>query len=151
VEVVDIQEWAKSLTGAKLPVPIAAVIKNTVATLCGGHVCLILTPNGEIRFCRRSSIQLPGWPVAFDRRYGKIQCLGKGNGNAELAKRLFIIALNLAEDRQGALFVILDDAQMANRMLASSDLLIEQNSSTGGSDLAQTSSITFFAINVYST
>ena len=136
VEIVDIQGWAKSFTGAKLPVPVAARYQNhSLATLCGGHICLILTPNGEIKVFAEGAqlfnFQDGRWRLTDAME--KYSVWEKATGNAELAKRLFIIALNLAEDRRGALFVILDDAQMANRMLASSDLLSEQNSSTGGS------------------
>jgi hypothetical protein len=138
VEIVDIQEWAKSFTDAKLPVPIAARYqKHSLATLCGGHVCLILTPNGEIKvFAEGAQVfnfQDGRWRLTDAME--KYSVWEKATGNAELAKRLFMVALNLAEYRRGALFVILDDAQMANRMLASSDLLSEQNSSTGGSRL----------------
>ena len=138
VEILDIQEWARSYTSAKLPVPVAARYQNhSLATLRGGHVCLILTPNGDIKVFAEGaqvfSFQDGRWRLTDAME--KYSVWEKATGNAELAKRLFIIALNLAEDRRGALFVILDDAQVANRMLASGDVLGELDSSTGGSRL----------------
>lgn len=135
VEIVDIQEWTQPLTGAKLPVPSAARYQaHTHATLCGGHICLILTPNGEIKIfaegAQAFNFQNGRWRLTDALE--KYSFWEKEIGNTKLAEWLFTIALNLAEDRRGGLFVILDDAQMANQMLASSDLLSEQNSSADG-------------------
>jgi hypothetical protein len=50
VELVDVQEWARPLADVELPVPSAARYQaHSRATLCGGHTCLILNPNGEIK------------------------------------------------------------------------------------------------------
>ncbi len=134
VEIVDIQEWTQPLASAKLPVPIAARYRtHSRATLCGGHLCLILTPNGEIKVfadgVQEFNFQNGRWRLTDASK--KYSVWEKGIGNTKLADWLFTIALNLAEDRRGGLFVILDDAQMANQILASSDLLSDQKSSTG--------------------
>lgn len=138
VEIVDIQEWAKAFTGIELPVPSPARYQaHSHATLCGGHLCLILTSNGEIKvFAEGAQVfnfQNGRWRLTDALE--KYSVWEKAIGNTNLAERLVTIALNLAEDRRGGLFVILDDAQRAKRMLASSDLLSEQNSSTGGFEL----------------
>jgi hypothetical protein len=132
VEIVDIQEWTQPFTGAKLPVPSAARYQaHSQATLCGGHLCLILTPNGEIKVfaegAQAFNFQNGRWRLTDALE--KYSFWEKAIGNTKLAEWLFTIALNMAEDRRGGLFVILDDAQMANRILSSSDLLSEQNSS----------------------
>ena len=44
-------------------------------------------------------------------------------GNVELAERLFVAALNLAEDRRGGLLVVLNDPAMAPKLISRSDLL----------------------------
>src|SRR5207249_3860628 len=50
VELVDVHEWAAAYAGLPLPVPtIERYAAHSRATLCGGHVCLVLTPNGEIK------------------------------------------------------------------------------------------------------
>ena len=128
VAIVDIQEWTQPLAGAELPVPIAARYRtHSRATLCGGHLCLILTPNGEIKVfadgVQAFNFQNGRWRLSDALE--KYSVWEKGIGNTKLAERLFTIALNLSEDRRGGLFVILDDAQVANRVLASSDLLTE--------------------------
>src|SRR5262249_20908138 len=47
---VDIGEFATACTGAMLPAPSAERYRaHCVATLRGGHICLVLTPNGEIK------------------------------------------------------------------------------------------------------
>jgi hypothetical protein len=57
----------------------------------------------------------------------------KAVGNTQVAERLFSVALTLAEDRRGGMFVILNDAQMADRMIAYSDLLSNQTVSSDNS------------------
>ena len=52
----------------------------------------------------------------------------KAIGNAELADRLFSVALNLTESRRGALFVVLDDAESAHVLVSQPDLLDHLNS-----------------------
>ena len=50
VELVDVAEWARPFADFELPVPSARRYEaHNRATLCGGHVCLVLTPNGEIK------------------------------------------------------------------------------------------------------
>src|SRR5439155_697939 len=50
VELVDVHEWGAAYAGLPLPVPtIDRYAAHSRATLCGGHVCLVLTPNGEIK------------------------------------------------------------------------------------------------------
>jgi hypothetical protein len=72
---------------------------------------MILTPNGEMKIFAEG-VQvfqfLDGrWRLTdAQRKYG---LWTKSVGNVELAERLFGAALNLAEDRRGGLFVVLDD------------------------------------------
>jgi len=55
-----------------------------------------------------------------EEKYG----LWKGSlKNPELAERLFLAALNLAEDRRGGLLVVLDDPRSAATLVSSADLL----------------------------
>jgi hypothetical protein len=49
-EIVDVENWARPFADIDLPVPPPARYKTHArATLCGGHVCMILTPNGEMK------------------------------------------------------------------------------------------------------
>ena len=50
VELVDVQEWTQPFSEMELPTPTARRYRtHSQATLCGGHICLLLTPNGEIK------------------------------------------------------------------------------------------------------
>ena len=129
VELVDVAEWARPFAEFALPVPSARRYEaHNRATLCGGHVCLVLTPNGEIK------IFADGTQVFsfLDGRWHltdaveKYQAWEEALGNKELAHRLFSVALNLAEGRRGGLFVILDDPRRASELLSSRDLLHRQ-------------------------
>src|SRR5581483_4232131 len=44
-------------------------------------------------------------------------------GNAELAERLFVAALNLAEERRGGLLVVLEHPATARKLVSDTDLL----------------------------
>src|SRR5215471_6857614 len=49
-EIVDVEEWARPFADIPLLVPSTARYQtHSRATLCGGHVCMILTPNGEMK------------------------------------------------------------------------------------------------------
>jgi hypothetical protein len=132
VELVDVAEWARPFVELPLPVPSARRYEaHSRATLCGGHVCLVLTPNGEIK------IFADGAQVFsfLDGRWHLTDAVEKyriweeGVGNQELAYRLFSVALNLAEGRRGGLFVILDDPRRARELLSPHDLLHQQQDS----------------------
>ena len=130
VELVDVAEWARPFAELPLPVPSARRYEaHNRATLCGGHVCLVLTPNGEIK------IFADGAQVFsfLDGRWHltdaveKYQIWEEAVGDKELAYRLFSVALNLAEGRRGGLFVILDDRRRALELLSNQDLLHQQH------------------------
>ena len=113
---VDVRTWADRVTdGTPLPAPCPrAYFHHARATLTGGHVALVLSPSQEIKVFAR------GEPVfAFsDARWRLLDvktkfdawCRGVGDScPSELASKIFQAALNLAEDRRGALFVVLRD------------------------------------------
>jgi hypothetical protein len=129
VELVDVAEWARPFAEFTLPVPSSRRYEaHNRATLCGGHVCLVLTPNGEIK------IFADGAQVFsfLDGRWHLTDAVEKYRvweealGHKELAHRLFSVALNLAEGRRGGLFVILDDRRRACELLSNRDLLHQQ-------------------------
>lgn len=122
---VDLARWAAAVQGqdpplAPCPRPFRA---HAHATRTGGHVVLILTPAQEIKV-------FSGGTLAFafsDARWRLLDIPTKFNAWAEalgpteptdLAERLFQAALNLSENRRGALFVVLRDPD------ASLDLLV---------------------------
>jgi len=129
-ELIDVHEWAEPYRDLSPAVPSATAYEaHARATLCGGHICLILSPNGEIK------IYSDGIPVfrfidgkwrLMDARY-RYEMWKKAAGNVELAERLFRVAMNLAETRRGALFVVLDDHESVRHLVTQSDLLDHVN------------------------
>src|ERR1700736_5249430 len=111
-EVIDVEQWAEPFSNTELPVPSADRYRtHSRATLCGGHVCMILTPSGEMKIIA-DGVQmfrfLDGrWRLTDAER--KYEMWNDAIGNSELARRLFVAALNLAEDRRGGLLVVLEE------------------------------------------
>lgn len=113
---VDIKTWADRVTdGTPLPAPCARpYVNHARATLTGGHVALVLSPSQEIKVFANGAAAF-----AFsDARWRLLDiptkfaswCAGVGSAcPAELASKIFQAAMNLAEDRRGALFVVLRD------------------------------------------
>jgi hypothetical protein len=126
VELVDIQEWAQPFSEVEPPVPAARRYRtHCQATLCGGHICLVLTPNGEIRIFGEG-VQLFNF---FDGRWHLTDAVSKYQkweaaiGRNDLAARLFSAGLNLAEHRRGGMFVILESPEDAHQLMSRLDLL----------------------------
>jgi hypothetical protein len=126
VELVDVQEWARPFSEMELPVPTARRYRtHSQATLCGGHMCLVLTPNGEIKIFGEG-VQLFSF---FDGRWHltdavtKYQAWEAAIGRSDLAARLFSAGLNLAEHRRGGMFVVLEDPRHARQVVSGADLL----------------------------
>lgn len=126
VELVDIQEWAQPYSDMELQVPTARRYRtHSQSTLCGGHICLVLTPNGEIKIFGEG-VQLFSF---LDGRWHLTDALEKYQawetavGDKHFASRLFSAALNLAEYRRGGMFVVLDDPRYARQLVSSQDML----------------------------
>ena len=126
VELVDVQEWTQPFSEMELPVPTARRYRtHSQATLCGGHICLVLTPNGEIKIFGEG-VQLFSF---FDGRWHLTDAVSKYEaweaaiGRRDLAARLFSAGLNLAEHRRGGMFVVLEDPRRARQVVSGVDLL----------------------------
>jgi len=125
-ELVDIQEWAQAYSDLPLPVPVSARYeRHSRATLCGGHVCLVLTPQGEMKVFG-DGVQLfrfieGKWRLTDSQH--NYQIWTQALAHADVAERIFHVVLNLAEDRRGALLVVLDDPGLAERIIAPNDML----------------------------
>jgi hypothetical protein len=125
-ELVDVQEWAHPFTDMELPVPTARRYRtHSQATICGGHICLVLTPNGEIKIFG-DGVQVFSF---FDGRWHltdaveKYRAWQEAIGRPELTERLFIAAMNLAEHRRGGMFVVLENPADTGRLVNDADLL----------------------------
>jgi hypothetical protein len=131
---VDIERWADQVHGDvplehPCPQPYASHAK---ATRRGGHVCLVLTPAQEIKVfaegtlafafsdARWRLLDIPTKFAAWTQAVG--QACPRG-----LAGRIFQAALNLSEDRRGALFVVLRNPSTSiPQLIAPADRIIEE-------------------------
>jgi len=135
IDVVDVEQFARTAAGGRLPAPGAVRYwPHCLATVGGSDICLVLTPNGEIKIFA-GGVQtlhfLEGrWHITdLPEKYAEFH---DAIGESGLAERLLVTALNLAEARHGALFVVLDNASSAPGLIAAEDLLgnPERNGST---------------------
>jgi len=126
VELIGIAEWAEPFRDMELPAPVAdRYALHCRATLCGGHLCLILTPNGEIKAFANGT-QVLTFRDGRWRLGSAAECfplLTALIGREGLAHRLFSVALNMAEERRGALFVVLRDVDKLGELVAGADTL----------------------------
>jgi len=134
VDLVDVAEWSREHGGAPLPVPSPSRYRaHSRATLEDGSICLVLTPNGEIKvFAEGAQVFsfLEGrWHLTdASEKYREWQV---AVGNDALAGLLFSAGLNLAEHRRGGLFLVLDDPARAAELVAPEDLLENGHTTPG--------------------
>jgi hypothetical protein len=126
-DIIDVERWAGSQAEGPSSVPCArAYAAHARATRAGGHVCLVLSPNQEIKI-------FAGGLEAFTFAHGRWRILDpttkfavweSATGHPTLARVLFQAALDLAERRQGGLFVVAADPRAAEgRLIAPHDLV----------------------------
>lgn len=128
LDIVDVEDWASRTAGdreASAPVP-AAYQAHARATLEGRHVCLVLSPSHEIKVFAEGAQVLAyrhaNWALLdLERKY---ELWADAVGDAPLARCLFNSALELADARQGALFVVLrDPGSSVETLVAEADRL----------------------------
>jgi hypothetical protein len=113
VDIVDVGEWARRAFGDQsLPAPCPQAYQaHALATLRDGHVCLVLSPNHEIKvFAEGAQVLMyrhARWSLLDVQQ--KYEVWAAVVGNDELARCLFQSAIDLSDARQGALFVVLRD------------------------------------------
>ena len=131
---IDIGEWthrAHGPGGAESPCP-RAYQAHARATRSGNHVCLVLTPSQEIKVFADGNMAFSfsdaRWRLLDIPTKFATWCKAVGNlGCTDLALRIFQAALNLGEDRKGALFVVLrDPAASAAQLIAPTDRIDEE-------------------------
>jgi hypothetical protein len=128
LDIVDVGDWAARTSGTReptAPCP-AAYQAHARATLEGGHVCLVLSPSHEIKVFAEGAEVLAyrhaTWALLDLQR--KYELWRDAVGNEPLAECLFNSALELADARDGALFVVLRDPPSAiSRLVADADRL----------------------------
>ena len=127
LDIVDVRQWANTVCGATTELPAPVTLAHTAharATLKGGHVCVVLSPSGEIKLFAEGAQVLAfrhaHWHL-LDLK-AKFELWADAVGARPLAERLFQTALELADARQGALFVVLrNPEQSLDRLVAPAD------------------------------
>jgi hypothetical protein len=127
---VDIGRWASELRGGSpLAVPCArAYAPHARATQGNRHVCVVLSPSHEIKVfaegAQMFAFRNARWHLLdIEAHY---EMWASAVGSRGVAERLFQAALDLADAREGALFVVLRDPDDALRHLVTSeDLLLD--------------------------
>ncbi len=125
--VLDIIEIARYVKPAALEVPCASAYQpHALATRGNGNLSIVLSPSHEIKVFadgvqtfsfRNARWHLIDLQAKYEMWMGAI-------GNPGLAERLFQTALDLADSREGALFVVLRDAPSAlSQLVAPADQL----------------------------
>jgi hypothetical protein len=140
VDLVDVRDLARAYDDSNLPAPSsAAYLSHARATIGGGHMCLVLTPNGELKVWANGVQQfnfLDGrWRLTeVTERYRQWV---RAVGQERLAEILFTVALNRAEARRGGMFVVLEDPAVARQFVSPVDLLFDDETSHGRKDQIQ--------------
>lgn len=125
--VLDIVEIGRYATGGALDVPCAMNYRaHALATQGTRNICIVLSPSHEIKVFAEGlqifSFRNARWHL-LDLQ-AKYETWASAVGNADLAERLFQTALDLADAREGALFVVLrDPATSLGQLVAPGDQL----------------------------
>ncbi len=125
--VLDIIEIARYVQPAALEVPCASAYRpHALATRRNGSLSIVLSPSHEIKVFAEGvqtfSFRNARWHL-IDLQ-SKYEMWVGAIGNPELAERLFQTALDLADSREGALFVVLRDAAAGlSQLVAPADQL----------------------------
>ena len=128
LDIIDIDRWSRQLCPDNiLDVPGATAYQaHARATLEQRSVCVVLSPSRDIKVFADGaevfSFHSAAWHL-LDLK-AKYELWADAVGNASLALRLFQLALDLADSREGALFAVLrDPADAVRQLVAPADRL----------------------------
>jgi hypothetical protein len=124
--VLDIIEVARYAPPAALDVPCATAYRpHALATSGNGNLSIVLSPSHEIKVFAEGmetfSFRNARWHL-IDLQ-SKYEMWVHAVGDPALAERLFQTAFDLADSREGALFVVLRDAAGLSQLVAPADQL----------------------------
>jgi len=128
LDIIDIDRWSRQLCpDLIIDVPGSASYRaHARATLEQRGVCVVLSPSREIKvFAEGAEVfSYHGAEWHLLNLKAKFELWARSVGNQDLALRLFQIALDLADARDGALFVVLrDPAEAVPQLVAPGDRL----------------------------
>ncbi len=134
LDIVDVQRFERS---GQLEVPCPAPYRpHAMATMGNRDIAVVLSPSHEIKVLAEGaqlfSFRNGRWHLLDVQ--AKYDMWARTIGNAPLAERLFQTALDLADAREGALFVVLrDPSQSLSLLVAPADQLDSMRSKGGDS------------------
>jgi len=138
LDIIDIERWGnQACRQQSLQVPCAKAFQpHARATLQHGHICAVLSPSREIKVFAEGAelftFRGAAWHL-LDLQ-AKYRLWAEAVGDGPLATRIFQTALDLADARQGALFVVARDApSVLSRLVAAADRL-DRSIPTSSSD-----------------
>jgi len=128
LDLIDIERWGnQACRNQVLQVPCAKAFQpHARATLQHGHICAVLSPSREIKVFAEGAelftFRGAAWHL-LDLQ-AKYRLWAEAVGDDALAMRVFQTALDLADSREGALFVVARDAKEAvSQLVAPPDRL----------------------------
>jgi hypothetical protein len=136
LDIIDIERWGSQVSRHQtLQVPCAKAYQpHAKATLQHGHVCAVLSPSREIKIFAEGAevftFRGAAWHL-LDLQ-AKYRLWAESVGDEALAMRIFQTALDLADAREGALFVVArDTANAVAKLVAPADRLDVPHPGTG--------------------
>ena len=136
LDIIDIERWANQVNRQQaLQVPCAKAYQpHARATLQQGHVCAVLSPSREIKIFAEGAevftFRGAAWHL-LDLQ-AKYRQWAEAVGDEALAMRIFQTALDLADAREGALFVVTrDTANAVAKLVSPADRLDVPHDSAG--------------------
>jgi len=137
LDLIDIERWGnQACRNQILQVPCAKAFQpHARATLQHGHICVVLSPSREIKVFSEGAelftFRGASWHL-LDLQ-AKYRLWAEAVGEDALAMRIFQTALDLADAREGALFVVARDAQTAvSQLVTPADRLDRSSADASG-------------------
>jgi hypothetical protein len=116
LDIVDIERWGAEISQPRLQVPCAKAFQpHARATVQEGHVCVVLSPSREIKVFAEGAelFAFRGGAWHLLDVQAKYRLWAEAVGVDSLASRIFQTARDLAEAREGALFLVARDPERA--------------------------------------
>jgi hypothetical protein len=138
LDLIDIGRWGtQACRNQMLQVPCAKTYEpHARATLQHGHICAVLSPSREIKVFAEGAelFTFRGARWHLLDLQAKYRQWAEAVGEDALAMRIFQTALDLADAREGALFVVARDARTAVSQLVAPADRLDSSRATASSD-----------------
>jgi len=138
LDIIDVERWEGQATRREgLRVPCAKAYQSHArATLDHGHICALLGPSREIKVFAEGAelfaFRGAAWHL-LDLQ-AKYRVWAEAVGQTSLAMPIFQTALDLAEAREGALFVVVRDREALAQLVSPGDRLDVARGGESGTD-----------------